>query len=98
MSDAPNTSAVTRKIAANALAKRQARKSISASEREALEQTLSAWLAFQGDRQRIAEYLHVHPQTVSYRHQRLRELFGDALQDPHERLALQLVLGLPPTT
>ena len=68
------------------------------AKREALEQTLSAWLAFQGDRQRIAEYLHVHPQTVSYRHQRLRELFGDALQDPHERLALQLVLGLPPTT
>ncbi len=68
------------------------------AKREALEQTLSAWLAFQGDRHRIAEYLHVHPQTVSYRHQRLRELFGDALQDPHERLALQLVLGLPPAT
>jgi hypothetical protein len=68
------------------------------AKREALERTLSAWLAFQGDRHRIAEYLHVHPQTVSYRHQRLRELFGDALQDPHERLALQLVLGLPPAT
>ena len=46
------------------------------AKREALEQTLSAWLAFQGDRQRIAEYLHVHPQTVSYRHQRARALRG----------------------
>jgi hypothetical protein len=27
--------------------------------------------------------------------QRLRELFGAALEDPHDRLALQLVLGLP---
>ncbi|MEZ5184797.1 MAG: helix-turn-helix domain-containing protein [Candidatus Nanopelagicales bacterium] len=63
--------------------------------REALADTLRAWLAFQGDRHQIAEHLHVHPQTVSYRHQRLRELFGEALQDPQERLALQLVLGLP---
>ncbi len=68
---------------------------VKPAKREALEQTLGAWLAFQGDRHRVAEHLHVHPQTVSYRYQRLRELFGDALQDPQERLALQLVLGLP---
>ncbi|MCU0294679.1 MAG: helix-turn-helix domain-containing protein [Candidatus Nanopelagicales bacterium] len=68
---------------------------VKAAKRAALEQTLSAWLAYQGDRQAVAEALVVHPQTVSYRMQRLRELFGAALEDPHDRLALQLVLGLP---
>lgn len=68
---------------------------VSAGKREALRETLAAWLAFQGDRQAVAAHLHVHPQTVSYRWQRLRELFGPALQDPHARLALQLVLGIP---
>lgn len=70
---------------------------VKPGKREALAQTLAAWLAFQGDRQLIAGYLHIHPQTVSYRHQRLRELFGRALDDPHERLAMQLVLGVPDT-
>lgn len=65
---------------------------VSEAKRPALEQTLSAWLAYSGDRVRIAEALHVHPQTVSYRVHRLRELFGLALDDPAQRLALQLVL------
>lgn len=67
---------------------------VAAAKRPALEQTLAAWLAFHGDRARIAAALHVHPQTVSYRVQRLRELFGNALDDPHDRLALHLVLGV----
>ncbi len=66
---------------------------ISGAKRVALEQTLAAWLGLAGDRHRVAQSLHVHPQTVSYRLQRLRELFGDALDDPAQRLALQLVLG-----
>ncbi|MFN8184881.1 MAG: helix-turn-helix domain-containing protein [Candidatus Nanopelagicales bacterium] len=66
---------------------------LSAGKRRALQETLTAWLAFQGDRTAVAEHLHVHPQTVSYRQHRLRELFGSALDDPHQRLALQLVLG-----
>lgn len=68
---------------------------MSASKRQALLDTLTAWLAFHGDRNQIARALHVHPQTVSYRLGRLRELFGHALDDPHERLTLQLVLGVP---
>lgn len=68
---------------------------VPVSKRAAMCETLAAWLAFQGDRQVVAAHLHVHPQTVSYRWQRLRELFGPALQDPHARLALQLVLGVP---
>lgn len=67
---------------------------LPAAKREALLETLAAWLAF-ADRGVVAQQLHVHPQTVSYRLARLRELFGDALADPHARLTLQLVLGVP---
>lgn len=65
---------------------------VSAAKRGVLEQTLAAWLGFCGDRARISEALHVHPQTVSYRVQRLRDLFGEDLDDPEYRLGLQLVL------
>jgi hypothetical protein len=68
---------------------------LPAGKRDVLRQTLAAWLALQGDRQEVARFLHVHPQTVSYRHQRLQALFGPALLDPHQRLAMQLVLGVP---
>jgi hypothetical protein len=68
---------------------------VSPAKRAALLETLTAWLAFQGDRALVAGALHVHPQTVSYRLGRLRDLFGAALEDPHERFTLQLVLGLP---
>jgi len=54
--------------------------------------TLSAWLAEQGRLQAVAERLHVHPQTVRYRLGRLRELFGDALDDPQRRFELELAL------
>lgn len=60
--------------------------------RARLAATLRAWLDHAGARQRIAETLRVHPQTVRYRVQRLRELFGDALDDPDARFALQLAL------
>jgi hypothetical protein len=36
--------------------------------------------------------LFVPPRAVSYRIRRLRELFGDDLDDPRNRLELQLVL------
>jgi hypothetical protein len=68
---------------------------LPASKQAVLRETLAAWLALQGDRQAVARFLHVHPQTVSYRHQRLQQLFGAALDDPHQRLAMQLVLGIP---
>jgi DNA-binding PucR family transcriptional regulator len=38
--------------------------------------------------------LHVHPQTVRYRLGQLRELFGDALDEPEQRFALMLALRL----
>lgn len=60
--------------------------------RERMADTLAAWLDHPGQVTRVAERLHVHPQTVRYRVGRLRELLGDALEDPEQRFALQLAL------
>ena len=43
----------------------------------------------------IAAELGVHPQTVRYRLGRLRALFGNALEDPERRFALELALRAP---
>ena len=42
--------------------------------------------------QAVAAALDVHPQTVRYRLKQLRELFGDALEDPEARFELSLAL------
>jgi PucR C-terminal helix-turn-helix domain len=65
---------------------------LSAGQRARLTGTLRAWLAEQGRLSRVAARLGVHPQTVRYRLARLRELFGDALEDPDERFWLELAL------
>jgi hypothetical protein len=57
-----------------------------------LTDTLREWLDAQGHHPTVAAALHVHPQTVRYRLARLRERFGDTLDDPEGRLALQLAL------
>jgi len=57
-----------------------------------LTETLRAWLEAQGHHPTVAAALHIHPQTVRYRLARLRERFGDTLDDPDGRLALQLAL------
>lgn len=65
---------------------------LPAGPRARMTTTLTAWLAEQGRLQAVAERLHVHPQTVRYRLARLRELFGDALEDPQQRFELELAL------
>jgi PucR C-terminal helix-turn-helix domain len=60
--------------------------------RTRLAQTLRAWLDHQGEVTRVAAELHVHPQTVRYRLGRLRERFGDDLDDPQARFELALAL------
>jgi hypothetical protein len=65
---------------------------LGAGARARMTATLAAWLAEQGRLQAIAERLHVHPQTVRYRLGRLRELFGDQLDDPQVRFELELAL------
>jgi hypothetical protein len=63
--------------------------------RERLLETLRAWLDRPGQVQAVAGVLGVHPQTVRYRVRRLRELFGDALDDPERRFELALALRVP---
>lgn len=61
-------------------------------QRARLLDTLQSWLRHWGSRADISAELFVHPQTVSYRMRRLRDLFGADLDDPRARFELQLVL------
>ncbi|HIZ97058.1 MAG TPA: helix-turn-helix domain-containing protein [Candidatus Janibacter merdipullorum] len=61
-----------------------------------LAETLRAWLLLQGRRELVADALHVHPQTVRYRMNQVRDLYGDRLNDPDEVLAILLALGRTP--
>jgi hypothetical protein len=65
---------------------------LPAGPRARLTETLRAWLDRPGQVQAVAGVLGVHPQTVRYRVRRLRELFGDALEDPERRFELSLAL------
>ncbi len=58
------------------------------------EQTLRAWLDAHGDVSAAAAALHVHPQTVRYRLAGLREVFGNALDDPAARLELAIAMRM----
>jgi DNA-binding PucR family transcriptional regulator len=64
--------------------------------RDRLCETLKSWLMNMGNRKAVADELHVHPQTVRYRLDQLRELFGPALDDPATRAALLLALAWGP--
>jgi hypothetical protein len=66
--------------------------SLPAGRRERLLETLRAWLDAHGEARPAAERLNVHVQTVRYRLTQLRELLGDALDDPRARLELALAL------
>jgi hypothetical protein len=63
--------------------------------RTRLAATLRAWLDHQGEVARVAAELDVHPQTVRYRLGRLRERFGDELDDPESRFELAIALRAP---
>jgi hypothetical protein len=76
-------------IAERALAPLQSETELS---RERLTETLTAWLRLRGRTEEVARALHVHPQTVRYRLGRLRELFGDRLDDPEGRFELEVAL------
>jgi DNA-binding PucR family transcriptional regulator len=60
---------------------------------EKLTETLRSWLLHQGRRDEVAAELFVHPQTVRYRMQQLRELYGDRLSDPDWLLRLTIALA-----
>jgi hypothetical protein len=65
---------------------------LAEAQRARLTETLRAWLDRPGQVQAVAGVLGVHPQTVRYRVRRLRELFGDALEEPDRRFELALAL------
>jgi len=80
---------LARDVADTALAPLEAETELS---RERLGSTLDAWLRHRGRTEAVAKALHVHPQTVRYRLARLRELFGQRLEDPDARFELELAL------
>jgi hypothetical protein len=61
-------------------------------QRERLGATLLSWLEHHGQRAAMAAELSIHEQTVGYRVNQLREVFGEALSDPRARFELELVL------
>ena len=65
---------------------------LSPGSRKRLRETLEVWLAEQGRLGSVAERLGIHPQTARYRVGRLRDLFGDALDDAEERFWLEVAL------
>jgi hypothetical protein len=66
------------------------------TQRDNLLVTLHSWLRHWGSRSDVSAELFVHPQTVSYRLNRLRDLLGDDLDDPAARFELLLVLTASP--
>jgi hypothetical protein len=67
---------------------------LSPGAREKLTETLRSWLLHHGRRERVAEELFVHPQTVRYRMTQLRELYGPRLEHPRTVLELTIALGV----
>jgi hypothetical protein len=65
---------------------------LTTKRRSRLGETLLAWLQSRSSAPDLAMQLGVHPQTVRYRLRQLEELFGDRLNDPEERLNLEVTL------
>lgn len=68
---------------------------LGAAPAERLAETLRSWLLNQGRRDAVAAELFVHPQTVRYRMNQIRQLYGDRLNDPGTILELTVALGIP---
>ena len=56
--------------------------------------TLEAWLASGGALRETAERLHVHPNTVTQRLDRVRRLLGEGWRQPDRKLDVQLALQM----
>lgn len=54
--------------------------------------TALAYVRHHGNAVAMAAQLHVHPQTARYRIARLRELFGEQLDDPDVRFEMEIAL------
>ena len=60
--------------------------------RKRMEETALAYVQQQGNAAAMARTLGLHAQTARYRLSRLRELLGDALDDPDARFEIELAL------
>jgi hypothetical protein len=60
--------------------------------RRRMEETALAYVQQQGNAAAMARALGVHPQTARYRLRGLRELLGDAIDDPDARFEIELAL------
>jgi len=60
--------------------------------RRRMEETALAYVRQRGNAAAMARALGVHPQTARYRLRGLRELLGDALDDPDARFEMELAL------
>jgi len=65
---------------------------LTARARQRMRETALAYVRHHGNAVAMSTELHVHPQTARYRIARLRELFGDDLDDPDTRFELELAL------
>ena len=72
---------------------RPARATSAPPSRRSSARRCASWLLHHGRRDEIAAELFVHPQTVRYRMQQLREVYGDRLEDPDWVLRLTLALA-----
>jgi PucR C-terminal helix-turn-helix domain len=82
-------SALARRIAARRLAPLAP---LTEKGRERMRESALAYVRHQGSPVAMARALHVHPQTARYRTARLRELFGEQLDDPDVRFELEIAL------
>ncbi|NBH04465.1 helix-turn-helix domain-containing protein, partial [Amycolatopsis sp. SID8362] len=65
---------------------------LSGRRREQLAETLLALVQTRGSAPELGRLLDLHPQTIRARLKKLSELFGARLDDPGERLRLELAL------
>lgn len=65
---------------------------LSERARGRMRETALAYVHHHGNAVAMAAELHIHPQTARYRITRLRELFGEDLDDPDFRFELELAL------
>jgi DNA-binding PucR family transcriptional regulator len=63
-----------------------------AAKQKALTETLRVWLESWSTAADVGNRLHVHPQTVRYRLNQLKESLGEPFTDPEVRFGLELVL------
>ena len=81
--------ALVERLAARRLAPFDA---LTAKARRRMEETALAYVQHQGNAAAMSRALGLHAQTARYRLSRLRELLGEAIDDPDARLELELAL------